>query len=99
MKNDTLIIVAFWLAVAWFVLQRLHVRLCAIEAKLNKLLALQGVDGNALQEPSAEVLALAQSGKRISAIKAYRRQTDAELKEAKEVIEKYSNPSVSAPNA
>jgi hypothetical protein len=39
------------------------------------------------QEPSAEVLALVHKGERISAIKTYRKQTDAELKEAIDVID------------
>lgn len=99
MQNDALIYAISALAIALLALQRLHVRMRVIEAKMNKLLALHGIDGNALQEPSVEVLELALAGKKISAIKAYRRQTGAELKEAKEVIAKHSTPSPSAPNA
>lgn len=99
MKNDMIMIVVFCLVVACFAIQHLHTRLRSIETKLNKLLALQGVDANALQEPSAEVLALAHSGKRIAAIKAYRQQTGAGLNEAKDVIEKYLSLPASEPNA
>jgi len=42
------------------------------------------------QEPSAEVMALVQNGERVSAIKMYRNQTDAELKEAIDVIDALS---------
>jgi hypothetical protein len=42
------------------------------------------------QEPSAEVLALVHKGERVSAIKMYRKQTDAELKEAINVIDSLS---------
>ena len=46
--------------------------------------------------PSQELLALAASGEMIAAIKAYRKQTGASLKDAKQIIE---NNFASVPNA
>jgi hypothetical protein len=43
------------------------------------------------QEPSAEVLAFVHAGNRASAIKAYRKQTGAELKEAIDAIDSTSS--------
>ena len=87
MTTETFVIAIPWLIVfiAWLAFQRLHERLRAIEAKLNKLLASQGI--SAFQEPSAEVLALVHSGKKIEAMKMYRKQTGVGLKDAKEVID------------
>jgi ribosomal protein L7/L12 len=88
MQNDMLYIAAPLLVATLYILDRLFARLRSIEAKLNRLLELQSIDANALPEPSAEVLALVQSNEKIAAIKAYRQQTGAGLKDAKDVVEK-----------
>ncbi len=62
-----------------------------IEAKLDRLLALQGIDENQWREPSAKVIELAKNGENINALKLYRKQTGADLKEAKEIVRLYTN--------
>ncbi len=79
-------------SLGFVLLQSLTDRLRRIEAKLDRLLALQGIDENKWQAPSAEVIKLARAGEKISAIRLYRRQQGAGLKEAKEAIEKYISP-------
>ncbi|MCX7208413.1 MAG: hypothetical protein NT086_21000 [Proteobacteria bacterium] len=56
------------------------------------MLALQGIDENKWQEPSIDVIKLARAGEKISAIKLYRKQQGAGLKEARDAIEKYISP-------
>ncbi|PHV00559.1 hypothetical protein [Iodobacter sp. BJB302] len=88
----------FWMVLmivgglGFLLLQPLTDRLSRIEAKLDRLLALQGIDENKWQEPSAEVIKLARAGEKISALRLYRKQQGAGLKEAKEAIEKYISP-------
>ncbi|NHQ85584.1 hypothetical protein HA050_05560 [Iodobacter sp. HSC-16F04] len=88
----------FWMVLmivgglSFMLLQPLTDRLSRIEAKLDRLLALQGIDENKWQEPSAEVIKLARAGEKISALRFYRKQQGAGLKEAKEAIEKYISP-------
>jgi ribosomal protein L7/L12 len=67
-----------------------HVRrLQDVERKLNLLLAHLGIDPTAVVPPSSHVVSLAKDPQqRIAAIKAYRQQTGAGLKEAAAVIEK-----------
>ena len=50
----------------------------------------QGFDGKTWPKPSSEVLAWASAGNKNAAIKAYRKQTGAGLKDAKNMVEKYS---------
>lgn len=60
-----------------------------LERKLNLVLAHLGIDPNAQVAPSNHVISLAKDPKqRIKAIKAYRKQTGAGLKEAMAVIDK-----------
>jgi ribosomal protein L7/L12 len=64
-------------------------RLRVVEIKLAKLMQHVGFEADMTPEPpSQNVIALARTPKsKIAAIKAYREQTGAELKEAKQVIE------------
>jgi ribosomal protein L7/L12 len=64
-------------------------RLQDVERKLNLVLAHLGVEPTAAVPPSSLVIRLARDPQqRIAAIKAYREQTGAGLKEAAAVIEK-----------
>lgn len=69
----------------WFRAER---RLARMEGQLGLLLKAQGYDPTQLPEPSAKVLDLASAGQHLAAIKAYREQTGAGLKESKDVIER-----------
>jgi ribosomal protein L7/L12 len=64
-------------------------RLQDVERKLNLVLAHLGIDPTAVVPPSSHVVSLAKDPQqRIAAIRAYRKQTGAGLKEAAAVIEK-----------
>ena len=79
----------FFLGTAVWLLFRISSRLDEQEARWQALLRHLGVDPSKLAEPSDEVKVLAsRPGARIEAIKAYRQQTGAGLKEAKAVIDK-----------
>jgi ribosomal protein L7/L12 len=67
-----------------------HVRrLQVVERKLNLVLAHLCIDPTAVVPPSSHVVSLAKDPQqRIAAIRAYRQQTGAGLKEAAAVIEK-----------
>ncbi|MCO1577703.1 ribosomal protein L7/L12 [Crossiella sp. SN42] len=69
--------------------RRLERRLVDVEAKLDALLAHHGVS---LPEPEfPAVRALALGGRKIEAIKRYREQTGAGLKEAKDAVERMTD--------
>ena len=64
-------------------------RIQELERKLNLVLTHLGIDPNAQVAPSSHVIDLARDPRqRIEAIKAYREQTGAGLKEAVAVIDK-----------
>jgi ribosomal protein L7/L12 len=64
-------------------------RLKDVERKLNLVLAQLGIDPNGVAPPSSHVIALATDPQqRVAAIKAYRLETGADLKEAAAVINK-----------
>jgi ribosomal protein L7/L12 len=64
-------------------------RIQEVERKLNLVLPHLGIDPTAQVAPSSHVMSLAADPrKRIEAIKAYRVQTGAGLKEAVEVVDK-----------
>jgi ribosomal protein L7/L12 len=67
-------------------LTRVDRRLARVEQKLD---AIAGHLGVAVAEPEfAEVTALLREGKKIQAIKVYRERTGAELKEARDAVER-----------
>jgi ribosomal protein L7/L12 len=69
---------------------RLNERLKQNEGKLDALLKHFEIEWGAFSEPSELVKKLAQDpSTRIQAIKAYREQTGAGLKEAKEVVDRF----------
>ncbi len=69
-------------------LVRIHERLRVHEARLNALMRHFGVAYGSLAEPSDEIKQMIKDPRqRIEAIKAFREQTGAGLKEAKEVID------------
>jgi ribosomal protein L7/L12 len=64
-------------------------RIQELERKINLVLSHLGIDPNAQVAPSSHVISLATDPKRrIAAIKAYREQTGAGLREAKAAIDK-----------
>jgi ribosomal protein L7/L12 len=64
-------------------------RIQELERKLNLVLAHLGIDPNAEVPPSSHVISLASDPRhRVAAIRAYREQTGAGLKEAVAVIDK-----------
>jgi len=64
-------------------------RVQELERKINLVLSHFGIDPNAEVPPSSHVITLASDPRhRIAAIKAYREQTGAGLREAKAVIDK-----------
>ena len=73
-------------------------RIQELERKLNLVLAHLGIDPSAQVAPSSHVMSLAADPKqRIAAVKAYREQTGAGLKEAVAVIDKIAASAVSRP--
>jgi ribosomal protein L7/L12 len=87
-----------WLAMGalltiWFTLTRIERRLGEQEMRLDLLLRRAGIDPSKPAEPSDHVKLLAQQpSRRIEAIKAYRRETGADLRSAKAVIESLQLP-------
>jgi ribosomal protein L7/L12 len=76
------------LAIVWAVSHsssQTGVRLARIERKLDAIVDHLGIDFQERVDP--KVLELARAGKKIEAIKLYRRQSDAGLKEAKDYVE------------
>lgn len=66
--------------------RRLSRRLDRMERKLDAIVAQLGVT---IEEPGlAEVTALVREGKKIQAIKVYRENTGADLKEARDAVER-----------
>jgi ribosomal protein L7/L12 len=64
-------------------------RIQEVERKLNLVLTHLGIDPNVQIAPSSHVMSLAADPKqRVAAIKAYRTQTGASLKDAMEVVDK-----------
>jgi ribosomal protein L7/L12 len=82
-----------WLAIGallmiWFTLTRIERRVREQQERLDLLLRHEGIDPSKPAEPSDHVKLLAQQpSQRIEAIKAYRRETGADLRSAKTVIE------------
>ncbi len=73
----------------FFSLDRLSRRVSTLEMRLQRLLRHVGFDADRIPAASAEVIALARTpGAQIAAIKAYRQQTGASLREAKAEIER-----------
>jgi ribosomal protein L7/L12 len=91
MSNDLWILVPIFVALALSIFMPAIEQIRRIEAKLDRLLALQGIDDNKWREPSAEAIELAKTGENINALKLYRKQTGASLKEAKERIKPYAD--------
>jgi ribosomal protein L7/L12 len=90
MNNMTWALILAMGGVAWLLgRQDLHKRLRDVEIKLAKVMQHVGFEADTTPlPPSHDVLVLARTpGAKIAAIKAYREQTGAGLKEAKEVIE------------
>ncbi|HEY1090703.1 MAG TPA: ribosomal protein L7/L12 [Burkholderiaceae bacterium] len=90
MSIDPLYLALGALVVALLGLQRISARLAKIENLLAQLIKHHGLEPAPLPTPSAEVLALALAGDKIKAIKAYREQSGAGLKDAKDMIEKHT---------
>jgi ribosomal protein L7/L12 len=91
MSNDLWVLFIGLAVLGLWILIPLNDRFRRIEAKLDRLLALQGIDKKKWHEPSAEVIQLAKTGEQINALKLYRKQTGADLKEAKEIVELHTN--------
>jgi ribosomal protein L7/L12 len=82
-------VLCVFMALCMWRLFRISAQLDKQEAHWQSLLRHLGIDPAELAEPSEKVKALAsQPGGRIEAIKAYRQQTGAGLKEAKAVVDK-----------
>ena len=88
-----------WLAMGallliWFTVTRIERRLDKQEMRVDLLLRQAGIDPSRPAEPSDHVKLLAQQpSQRIQAIKAYRRETGADLRSAKAVIESLQSSS------
>jgi len=88
-----------WLAMGallliWFTVTRIERRLDKQEMRVDLLLRQAGIDPSRPAEPSDHVKLLAQQpSQRIEAIKAYRRETGADLRSAKAVIESLQSSS------
>jgi ribosomal protein L7/L12 len=82
-----------WVVMMLVVQSRSETRLRNLELRLARLLQHVGFDADAKLPASEEVKALARTpGRKIAAIKAYREQTGAGLKEAKEEVERLMRP-------
>lgn len=86
-NNSYLLIAILVMSVISLLLRgnRDNARLARIERKLDVVLKQLGVDATTDVDP--RVLELARSGQKIEAIKLYRTQTGAGLKEAKDFVE------------
>jgi ribosomal protein L7/L12 len=80
------------LLIIWVTLTRIERRLGEHEVRLDLLLRHAGIDPSKPAEPSERVKVLAQQpSQRIEAIKAYRRETGADLRAARAMIESLRN--------
>jgi ribosomal protein L7/L12 len=80
------------LLIIWVTLTRIERRLGEHEIRLDLLLRHAGIDPSKPAEPSERVKVLAQQpSQRIEAIKAYRRETGADLRAARAMIESLRN--------
>ena len=90
--SDPRWVFAFLVAVivaSWFGRSRTERRFRMLEAKYDMLARHVGVDSTDALVPTAEVQLLARTpGQKIAAIKLYREQTGAGLKEAKDAVER-----------
>lgn len=78
-----------WVVMMFWLQTRSEARLHNVELRLARLLKHVGFDADAKLPASEEVKSLAGTpGGKIAAIKAYREQTGAGLKEAKEEVER-----------
>jgi ribosomal protein L7/L12 len=84
-----LIALVFIVAVV-FVLMEFHRRLRVVEDRLARLEQAGPNASPGGSEPSAEVKVLAESGHKIEAMRLYRQQSGADLRAAKEVVERLS---------
>jgi len=84
---------AILVVVGVLVFLEFHRRLRWIEAKVDKLLSLQGVGVPGPSEPSAQVISLAAAGKKIEAMRLYREESGADLKRAIKVVEEAASSS------
>jgi ribosomal protein L7/L12 len=76
------------LLIIWVTLTRIERRLREHEIRLDLLLRHAGIDPSKPAEPSERVKVLAQQpSQRIEAIKTYRRETGADLRSAKAMVE------------
>jgi ribosomal protein L7/L12 len=84
-----IIVIAIVLSVSQFA--HINIRLQRMEAKLTAILNHLGVEQVILAEPSEKVKDLAKiPNSKIEAVRVYRKQTGAGLKEAVEVVEQLS---------
>lgn len=65
----------------------IHHRLRRIEAKLDLILDHLGISREKVERADSRALELMRQGRKLDAIKAYREQTGASLREAKEAVE------------
>ena len=91
MQIETAVLIAIVLLLLEF-LRRIRL----VEASVNKLLALQGVGKGGSLEPSAEVVALARGGKKIEAMRLYREESGADVRQAKKVVDEAAASSSSS---
>jgi hypothetical protein len=91
-----IVVVLFWVALTQAGLQtRTEKRLRDLEVRFEKLLSHIGFVADPNPPITDEVRVLARTpGAKIAAIKAYRQQTGAGLKEAKEAVERLIEPGV-----
>jgi ribosomal protein L7/L12 len=88
MTIPDIVLVAFLVIANGFAFSHTR-RIQELERKLHLVLTHLGIDPTAQVPPSSQVMSLAADPrKRIQAIKAYREQTGAGIKEAKEVVDK-----------
>ncbi|RQP24048.1 hypothetical protein [Piscinibacter terrae] len=69
-------------------------RLGSVETNVKKLLALQEPVPTGSLEPSAEVIGLARAGKEIEAMRLYRRESGADVRQAMKVVAETRSSSV-----
>ncbi|MDY0745068.1 hypothetical protein SNE35_11140 [Paucibacter sp. R3-3] len=62
-------------------------RLASLEVNVKQLLAMQGAGPNRSLEPSEEVLKLARAGQDIDAMRLYRQESGADVKQAMKLVD------------
>jgi hypothetical protein len=77
---------ALLIAIAFLLIELIR-RLASVEANVRKLLALQEPGPTSSLEPSAEVLELSRAGKKIEAMRLYRKESGADVRQAMKVVE------------